>query len=316
MTLNVVTGDALIELEAFGGHSPAVNSRVRIGSKARELQFLDERDFTTDADRLGNRQYADWLDRHDIGYSCVTPLLRNGGLLVGLAAIRTRSQEVMDASERRDFMVLAANIRSAVNLATAVEAQKADTLATALSASKVPAFVCDGAGRVIAVSDQSEALLSAGRFGRMMDGVFAPRLATERSQFNSALKEAILPSRGAIGAPPRPVVLTGEDGTKAIAEFIPLQKDSGFTFTARVLVLIRGADPRRVRDARLAQELFGLTAAEAKVAVQLLEGRSPQEIAALSGASVGTVRNHIHRILSKAHCRSQVEFLAVMSNYT
>jgi len=28
---------------------------------------------------------------------------------------------------------------------------------------------------------------------------------------------------------------------------------------------------------------------------------------------VGTIRNHIHRILSKAECTSQVQFLALMN---
>ena len=58
-----------------------------------------------------------------------------------------------------------------------------------------------------------------------------------------------------------------------------------------------------------------LTTAETTVAERLLNGRSPQDIAADTGTSVGTVRNHVHRILSKAHCKSQVELLALLRRY-
>lgn len=57
---------------------------------------------------------------------------------------------------------------------------------------------------------------------------------------------------------------------------------------------------------------FGLTGAEAKIAAKLAEGRSAEEIAGESGASVQTVRTHIRRILSKTDTNRQGELIALV----
>lgn len=53
-----------------------------------------------------------------------------------------------------------------------------------------------------------------------------------------------------------------------------------------------------------------LTRREAQVLRQLIDGRSPKDIAHSQGISLSTVRGHIDRILSKLHVSSQREALA------
>lgn len=58
------------------------------------------------------------------------------------------------------------------------------------------------------------------------------------------------------------------------------------------------------------QAKFGLTRAESRVAVCLLAGRRPKEIAVELGISWSTVRRHTERIYVKAGVRSRVELMA------
>ena len=72
-----------------------------------------------------------------------------------------------------------------------------------------------------------------------------------------------------------------------------------------------------VLEAQLAEEearlrpFEGLTGREAQVLRQLIDGRSPKEIARAEGISVSTVRGHIDRVLAKLSVSSQREALAL-----
>jgi len=66
-----------------------------------------------------------------------------------------------------------------------------------------------------------------------------------------------------------------------------------------------------VPEARL-RELFGLTAAETKVALGLLTGSGPREIAEEIGVSFNTVRTHLARVLAKTGTRRQGELIRVL----
>jgi DNA-binding CsgD family transcriptional regulator len=79
------------------------------------------------------------------------------------------------------------------------------------------------------------------------------------------------------------------------------------------LVLITDPADSPILAAQALQQLFGLTAAEAGVALALVAGRSAEEIAAERGVSVPTVRTQIRQLLAKTgalHLRDLVRLLA------
>jgi len=316
--LNIVTrtsSDSLAEFDRLGGHVPAINSRVRLGMTAPELQFVDEAHFTSEQDFATSPAYADWMRRHEVGYSCITNLLRSERFHIGMAALRSRSQEPMNGEEKRGFMTLAAHARAAMGLYMTLERQKADTLAKAFESMAVAAVVCDLQGNVSAMTPSAERMLAGGRFARVTGGRLVPRRREERDRLEAKLAAA-LRSRSRVDAvPPLPMALTAPDGERLIAEFAPLPDDAGFTYSAGAMVVLRSGGRPIAKRVEIARELFGLTEAEEEVASFLLRGRSPAGIAEATGRTVGTVRNHVHRILSKSDCTSQVEFLALMARF-
>jgi DNA-binding CsgD family transcriptional regulator len=60
------------------------------------------------------------------------------------------------------------------------------------------------------------------------------------------------------------------------------------------------------------QDLFGLTRAEARVALALFDGLDPQGAARRLGLSVFTVRGHLVHIFEKTGAHSQVELARLM----
>ena len=94
------------------------------------------------------------------------------------------------------------------------------------------------------------------------------------------------------------VVRSGERGTEMLA--VPTTENGFLVFVAS-----EGGGSTAVL-----RELYGLTPAEARVAVSLANGRTARETAQTFSISLHTVRSHIKSILGKTSCRSQNELVA------
>jgi DNA-binding CsgD family transcriptional regulator len=80
-----------------------------------------------------------------------------------------------------------------------------------------------------------------------------------------------------------------------------------------VLVTLRAAEASPLVDAGTLISVFGLTPAEARVAVALSTGASIGEITVELGVKEPTVRTHISRLLDKSGAANQREFVALLA---
>ena len=67
-----------------------------------------------------------------------------------------------------------------------------------------------------------------------------------------------------------------------------------------------------VLDPTALARLFGLTPAEARLAVALHAGRSPREHAADRGVRVSTVRSHLKQLFLKLDVRRQADLIRLL----
>jgi DNA-binding CsgD family transcriptional regulator len=58
--------------------------------------------------------------------------------------------------------------------------------------------------------------------------------------------------------------------------------------------------------------LFGMTPSEVRVAVGIVQGDTPQEIAVRLGLSVETVRSHLKRVFYKSSTRNQADLVRLV----
>lgn len=106
-----------------------------------------------------------------------------------------------------------------------------------------------------------------------------------------------------------------EGGSERAALVVPRQGGSlqvvltqgGPSLPHAIVVALADPETPPTTDADGYRKLYGLTPTEAKVAVQLVLGRSPREIAEHLGVGVETTRTHVKHILHKMGCHRQVD---------
>jgi DNA-binding CsgD family transcriptional regulator len=82
---------------------------------------------------------------------------------------------------------------------------------------------------------------------------------------------------------------------------------------SRAAVWILNTQSPGLPSEELLAALFGLSRAEARLAIGVLEGRSATEYARLAGVGVATIRTQLHSIFSKTGVRRQAQLVALLS---
>ncbi len=92
----------------------------------------------------------------------------------------------------------------------------------------------------------------------------------------------------------------------------PLQLNRSGENTSVAAIFIRDLEVRQSVPPEVLAKLFGLTPAEARVVVELVKGRRPQEVAEELGVSLNTVRNQLKQIFSKTNTGRQSELISLV----
>lgn len=295
---------------AVGGGDPRVNRRVGVGASVPELRVVADGDFAAYGRADDPPELTAWFDRFDVPHICLSPLLKQDGLLVGLAVLRSGKDGHITARQRRVFAHLAPHVRAAVRTQLVLQAQGPAVVAGAMEALAMTAFVCDARGRVLARTPSTEPLLGAGRHLRLRGGVLTACNETDGKALSAAVYAAGSPA--GVGRPAGSVVLTDAlAGDPLLIEVASLPTGRhAFGSGQAVLIIVGARRTAEGRTAALARALYGLTSAEAAVIGDLVAGLGPQAIADRRGTSVTTVRTHIRRIFEKAGVNSQIELVA------
>ena len=95
-----------------------------------------------------------------------------------------------------------------------------------------------------------------------------------------------------------------------------LSTDSHRPGDALILMTLHDPDYGRHVDARMLENLFEMTPAEARVACALVRGLSPKQTAELCGVALGTVRTQLKAVFSKTRTRRQAELVRLLIGLT
>jgi DNA-binding CsgD family transcriptional regulator len=295
---------AVEEFREIGGGNPLINPRVRVGLRQGILEHWHGADCATEAELRRNFVYADYARRYGLQHGSQTAVVREGGTLIGLAVLRGEKLGLPDEADQRAFETLAVHVRSAVLTQLAVEGQGAVILADALEGLSLAAFVCDAMGRVRALTPAAEACVRTGPL-RLREGRLAAADPAESRALADAVQSACLGfaplSRPAIHT----VMVRGRDAASVtVVDVIALPaRPHAFGFQPRVVVAVRGGGRAEPDLRNLLARAFGLTGAEADVAVRLAEGDPREAIATARGASLETVHSQVKSLYAKLDVR-------------
>jgi DNA-binding CsgD family transcriptional regulator/PAS domain-containing protein len=194
-------------------------------------------------------------------------------------------------------------------------------LARVLQLMPNPALLLDAKGRITLANPPAESLLRAND-GLALDrdgGLrLAAALSSETAALSRALTKALAVASGAGSELGEPLRLTRPSGAAPLLVLpVPLPPPAFALWDllepARVLILIIDPSAHSPATAAAIQTTFGLTPAEARVAVLIGSGRSGPETAAMLGISPSTVKTHLKRCFEKTGVHSQVGLARILA---
>lgn len=103
------------------------------------------------------------------------------------------------------------------------------------------------------------------------------------------------------------------DGVRPLSiKVAPVQLNTGENGSRVAAIFIRDLEIRQAVPPEVVAKLFGLTFAEARVVVELVKGKRPQEVAEDLGVTLNTVRNQLKQIFSKTNTGRQSELISLV----
>lgn len=186
------------------------------------------------------------------------------------------------------------------------------SLSEALHNSAHPLFLVDAECTLIFANHAAEKILR-GRLGlTVLNGRLTPRDGDAARRFERLVGLAANRDAARTGGS---MSVPRSDGGPALAlRTAPLPLDEGAVFRATAPVLVSVTDlesPVDAPDSEL-RDLFGLTAAEVRLAAAMFEGLTLAEAAEKFGLSVNTVRFQLARIFDKTGVSRQAELVKLM----
>lgn len=181
--------------------------------------------------------------------------------------------------------------------------------------SHVAAIVLTRSGRVLDCDRRGSAFLRAGDVLRLVDGQLNCSDGAAQARFGSAFKDTAEAGRttnlllhGA-GTPAQRFCLTFTRTLRRQSA----AKGPADNF-ADVLCLAASLDGRRIATARQLMDLFGLSAAEARLARSICHGDSVEDYARDQGLRLPTIRTQLSSIFNKTGCRRQSALVRLISS--
>jgi DNA-binding CsgD family transcriptional regulator len=293
---------------AIGAYDGGVNFRVAASFQAGEMTVVDERHYDAVRPRLTSDLYIEFSERTDIPFGCQTSLLVDPDHFVGLAILKSRADGRSSEDQRAAFAAVAPRVRAAVKLQMAMEAQGRQMVLGAFDAVSTKALLVDRHGRVQAVTPAADRLLSGTRRLSVAGGRIETPVPLETRRVAHALHAAVTgASREAtIVLPP---LAGSEPALRMEIRALPEQAWAMGLAPSAMVILRDGRADMGHHHARL-RDTFGLTPAEADIALALARGLARADIARSRRVSIETIKTQLKPIYQKLGVSREAELVA------
>lgn len=287
---------------------PDLNFRVAADKLAGNPAIVHEAQYDVARQGLRSEDYLDLCSDFDIFDGCQTRLLAGQGGMIGLALLRDSNDGRSTQAQRDLFGQIAGHARNAVRLQRAIEHQGFALLSGTFEAMDRACWLLDGSGRVGGMTPRAEELLSTSRL-RVRDGW----LTSERAAENRAIMRAVRMVIDPPGLAADPVALADADGGVGIMlEIYPLPaKPWALPFAPRAIAVAKVGAPSE-RHVQLLMRTFGLTPAEADIAIRLAAGQTRPDIARGRSVSTETLKVQLRSIYDKTGCSRESQLVRIV----
>lgn len=262
-----------------------------------------------------NEYYQDFLVRYDMRYAMGGSLARTESTDVFFALMRSGGIGHFTVDESQRMRRLVPHLQQAVGLfqQTSRLRELAGLGEAGLDLMETGVFATDAEGRVLYSNRLGEALLRQPGGLTMRQGVLTTAQQSLASRLSTAL--AVCASSG------RPQSLRIALGGSGEGNFLHLtialingpHALLNINSSVRLLVLAGRTNARRVLTGPQLMQLFGLTAAEARLARALVQGLTPEIYAGQQSLKMPTVRAQLRAVFAKTGVRRQSELVRILA---
>jgi DNA-binding CsgD family transcriptional regulator/PAS domain-containing protein len=268
--------------------------------------------------RLMESEFYRDLGRHlGLFYCMGTALPVDDRQLCILGLQRPRSRPDFGASDQRLLRLLIPHLERALQLRNRVEAirQEGRLAFAALDALAVAVVIVDTKGTVLHANPAAETL-AAQQDGISLQGRQLAIGGAAGCELRRLVRDAANSSIGRAGGAGGSLAVPRRSGRRAYSLLItPLPAGQMADALQRPCAAVFILDPEKQSGlpGEVLSQLFGLSAAEARVLIELGSGQSVEQIADAHCVSRNTVRTQIQRIFEKTGTRRQAEAVALVS---
>ena len=225
---------------------------------------------------------------------------------------------VMTGDMRRRIAQLAPHVQRALMINKAIEHRKSQTTAFAdvLDGLSAGVFLVDTRCRIVHANAVGEDFLGQDDFLRSIGG----QLVARERQANHELRDAIANARPGMEGGSAACSLTAGDGSQYVAHILPLrsivragaQAPSG----AVAAVFVRSVELDGQSYGALVSRAFGLTPAELRVLLAIVEVGGVPETSERLGIAETTVKTHLYRVFAKTGVSRQADLVKLAAAYS
>jgi DNA-binding CsgD family transcriptional regulator/PAS domain-containing protein len=269
-------------------------------------RILVERDLVTDAERLAMPVYHELYARHDLTWWAAVSF-RVGEQDWAMPLLRGEKSGPFDNVEA--LLPAITHLARIVGLARDLLASHARNAVELFEAGHKAAVVIDPFGRCLAINPAAEAML--GRDLMIVRGRLTATDANSERQLQGLIAGA-LQARSLAELPP-PVVIRRESKRPLIIDAVATPSSLGkLDLGLQAVLLLTDLQPFEAGHADRLRRVFGLTAAEARLANQLAGGVTLAEASEQLSLSKETARTQLKAIFNKTRTNRQTDLVRLL----
>ncbi|EGF92737.1 transcriptional regulator,LuxR family [Asticcacaulis biprosthecium C19] len=294
--------DSAKDFESYGGADPRINPRVAALFRPDFLgRAYTDRDILPETERSRHPFYQDILRTYGVSHATMGHLMHEDGMSMAVAAMRPESDGRTGAKEVGHLGRLMPELAQAVRLSAMVERREGSAAVQGLESVGAPAFFLDHAGRIVAMTAAGEAQLRQAALLKSERGVLR---ATDPAM-DLRLSAGLWRCRQSAQGTPATVSLHPRGAAPVSVEIRRLgASEEMLGFGGHLLVVLNRSAAKPEDSLSQLCATYGLTPAEAQVALALGQGLRPARIADMRGVSIHTIRHQIRVLLQKTQSDS------------
>ncbi|HET9159511.1 MAG TPA: hypothetical protein VFN88_02775, partial [Caulobacteraceae bacterium] len=270
-----LSSQAMDEFIAMGGAIPGVNARLAAFFELAPFDVRCDDELVPADERNASPFYQELFPRYDAEYCLAARIPGPGDVKVLIGVNRTSAQGAANDEDKQRLKALLPHLETAIRLQQALEGQGALLAAQSFEALSMAAFLCNAWGRVVGMTPAAERLVASGGPLRLSGGQLTALDAAANVGLQAALRAAC-GDRAANAALTREtsLALTDAQGSARRVDVAPLPLEGAPMRLGAVAVVAVSDTLPLIRTVELLRRTFGLTRAEAEVAVDVAEGLS------------------------------------------